>query len=170
MSTISVKAHFAAGHRILGLSGPGEKCRNIHGHTFHVTWVFAQDSDLEFGTLKAALRELIKRDFDHGFIHDKADDFCVYLAANMLKHYPLDGPPTTEAIAAELAARSIERLHKPYSEWGTSVGAQEPLYPHARLLKLILDEGPENSATWEPEPVNISTIPFIHPIGSGITT
>jgi 6-pyruvoyl-tetrahydropterin synthase len=160
MSTVSVKTHFAAGHRILGLTGEGSKCRNIHGHTFHVTWTFEQNSELEFGTLKAALRSLVKWHFDHGFVLDKTDDFAVYLSANMLSYYKLDGPPTTEALAAEIAKLTIERLTLPYNEYSHGV-IKEPkeddkaLYPSASLLEVSLDEGPENNATWK-APVYVS--------------
>lgn len=134
MSTISVKTHFAAGHRILGLTGAGAKCRSPHGHTFHVEWVFKQgsdDGDLEFGELKQTLKGLVKDVFDHGFILDRADDFREFLRAGKHKVYALSGPPTTERIAEEIAFLSLKAL------------------PKAPLLRVILQEGPENSATWE---------------------
>jgi 6-pyruvoyl-tetrahydropterin synthase len=149
MSTISVKMHFAAGHRILGLEGLGEKCRNIHGHTFQVTWVLDQDPDIEFGKLKAVLRQVTGA-FDHAFLLDKSDDFLHYLRANMLRHYALPCPPTTECIAAELARLAIDRLTQPQE--GSGFGKREvtpALYPHALLRQVIVEEGPENCATWE---------------------
>jgi 6-pyruvoyltetrahydropterin/6-carboxytetrahydropterin synthase len=133
MGTISVKTHFAAGHRILGLTGPGAKCRNIHGHTFHVTWTFLQDTDdmkIEFGSAKAVLRQMIKELFDHGFIIDRADDFRTYLRAGNLKYYTIIGPPTTEAIAAEIAAITLKLMRG------------------SALLSVEVQEGPENAATW----------------------
>ena len=134
MSTISVRTHFAAGHRILGLTGPGAKCRNIHGHTFHVTWTYAQDvgDPLEFGAVKEKLRAMIATLFDHGFIIDREDEFIGYLRAGKLKYYALIGPPTTEAIAAEIAKHSRRAL------------------PKAPLLSVELREGPDNTATWFP--------------------
>jgi len=151
MSTISVKMHFAAGHRILGLDGLGEKCRNIHGHTFHVTWVLDQHPDIEFGKLKAVLKQVCGS-FDHAFLLDKSDDFLHYLRANMLRHYALPCPPTTECIAAELAKLAIDQLTQPQPPSGFNGSKREPipaLYPHALLLKVIVEEGPENCATWE---------------------
>lgn len=144
MSTISIKAHFAAGHRILGLGGLGEKCRNIHGHTWTVTWTFAQDPTWEFCELKARLKNLIDIYFDHAFILDIRDDFCHYLDVNHLKQYQLEGPPTTEAIAAEIARLTVDRL---ITEHGKG---QKALFPEAKLLRLELGEGPDNCATWEP--------------------
>jgi 6-pyruvoyltetrahydropterin/6-carboxytetrahydropterin synthase len=151
MSTISVKSHFAAGHRILGLTGAGAKCRNVHGHTFHVTWVFAQeagDTALEFGELKARLKGTIGAHFDHSFILDVSDDFCHYLRINDMRYYALNGPPTTEAIAAEIARLTIQRLTKPIPK-DSFHGEMPALWPDAKLLRVVLEEGPENCATWE---------------------
>lgn len=131
MSTITVRTHFAAGHRILGLVGPGAKCKNIHGHTFRVEWVFEQAEGLEFGALKSLLRSMITEKFDHAFIVDYLDPFRSYLNDNKLKHYLLQGKPTTEAISAEIAELS------------------QSLVPQARLIRVSLDEGPDNNATWE---------------------
>jgi 6-pyruvoyltetrahydropterin/6-carboxytetrahydropterin synthase len=133
VSTISVRCHFAAGHRILGLTGAGAKCRSPHGHTFQVTWTFQQaatDMALEFGELKLGLRQMIKDQFDHGFILDKDDDFCEFLRAGKHKLYRLNGPPTTELIAEEIAFQTLR------------------LFPKAPLRSIELWEGPENCATW----------------------
>lgn len=137
MSTIAVKCHFAAGHRILGLTGAGAKCKSPHGHTFHVTWVYRQSTrsgDLEFGELKVALKQLVKDVFDHAFILDKADEALKLWKANGWKYHALNGPPTTELIAEEIAHLSLKAV------------------PKAPLLQVILEEGPENSATWTGQP------------------
>lgn len=148
MSTISVRNHFAAGHRILGLTGPGEKCRNLHGHTFHVTWVFDQHPDIEFGQLKSMLRTVVGA-FDHAFLLDKTDDFLHYLQVNMLRHYALPCPPTTECIAGELARLAIDRITQPQQHPGFQKDVTPAVYPHAVLRQVIVEEGPENCATWE---------------------
>lgn len=138
MSTISVKLHFAAGHRILGLKGAGAKCRNVHGHTFTVTFVFDQSQDwpppVEFGTAKAALRGRIKDRYDHGFFVDISDSAMVnFLESDGCRYTTFDGPPTTERIA-ELLARDANSL-----------------FSEATLRRVILEEGPENTACWEHE-------------------
>lgn len=135
-STISVKMHFAAGHRILGLTGAGAKCRNIHGHTFTVTFAFAQSDawppPVEFGAAKARLRERIKDRYDHGFFVDIADTAMLsFLVSDGCKHHVFDGPPTTERMA-ELLAKEANLLCQ---------GAQ--------LVRVVLEEGPENTATYE---------------------
>lgn len=136
MSSISVKVLFAAGHRIIGLAGAGAKCRNVHGHTFHVTFVFDQSNDwpppVEFGTAKAVLRERIKERYDHGFFVDRADRSMVdFLETDGCRHTAFDGPPTTERIA-ELLAKDCNAV-----------------IPGGLLRQVILEEGPENTATWE---------------------
>jgi 6-pyruvoyl-tetrahydropterin synthase len=146
MSTISVRSHFAAGHRILGLTGEGKKCRNIHGHTFTVQWTIDQDSStedpVEFGALKKRLKDMIKATYDHQFILDKSDDFQQYLSINNLRHRTVDGPPTTERIAEDIANETMRHFTERYDGWGA------PLAPHAKLLSVELGEGPENTATW----------------------
>jgi 6-pyruvoyltetrahydropterin/6-carboxytetrahydropterin synthase len=136
MSTISVRFHFAAGHRILGLTGAGAKCSNPHGHTFYVTFVFEQSTQwppaVEFGAVKATLRARIKDRYDHGFFVDKADDAMrKFLEQEGCRHHVFDGPPTTERIA-ELLAREARLLVN-----------------EAYLLRVVVEEGPENTATYE---------------------
>lgn len=157
MSTISVQTHFAAGHRILGLPGEGAKCRNIHGHTFTCTWTIQQDAaseePVEFGELKHRLKEIIKAEYDHGFLLDATDDFVHYLSANMLRHRTLDGPPTTERIAEDIGQVTMRHFTEEQRVWGC---VRSALAPHARLLSVRLEEGPENTATWEnPEFVRV---------------
>jgi 6-pyruvoyltetrahydropterin/6-carboxytetrahydropterin synthase len=168
MSTISVKTHFAAGHRILGLTGAGAKCRNVHGHTFHVTWVFAQDESemaLEFGELKSRLKGIITQHFDHAFILHCYDDFEHYLQVNGMRYYLTDNPPTTEVIAAEIARLTIERLTKPVPPTNSLPGVHAP-WPDAKLLRVVLEEGPENCATWEYQPLTFN-VP-VDQLGGGI--
>jgi 6-pyruvoyl-tetrahydropterin synthase len=137
VSTISVCLHFCAGHRILGLDGPGAKCKNVHGHTFRATWVFDQDAGdnaaLEFGALKEILRGDTKTRYDHGFFVDGSDiEMLSFLERQSCKHTVFDGPPTTERIVERLACDCLRQ------------------FPTARLRCVILDEGVENAATWEP--------------------
>ena len=136
MSTISVKIMFAAGHRILGLTGAGAKCRNPHGHTFFATFVFDQSDEwpppVEFGQAKAILRDRIKDRYDHGFFVSKDDKVMVeFLEMDECKHTVFDGPPTTERIAALLARDCNAAI------------------PGGLLRAVVLDEGPENCACWE---------------------
>jgi len=103
-----------------------------------VTWTFEQSKDnfsLEFGTLKQALRGVIKDNFDHSFIVDQDDPFSEYLRLESLKHYVLAGKPTTEAIAEEIANLSAASL--------------KAVTKHVVMRRVALEEGPNNVATWE---------------------
>lgn len=102
--SITLTFRWPMGHRILGLTGGGEKCRNIHGHNWVADVTFPNDTGkLEFGDVKAAIGDWIDEQWDHGFILAADDPFREYLIAEGLKRYTLDEPPTTEAIAEELA-------------------------------------------------------------------
>lgn len=134
--TVSVRILFAAGHRILGLAGAGAKCRNCHGHTFYVTFVWEQSEEwpppVEFGSAKAIMRQRIQDRYDHAFFVDRNDkDMVDFLEADGCKHTVMDGPPTTERIAELLAKDANLLLNK------------------ATLLRVVLEEGPENTVTWE---------------------
>jgi 6-pyruvoyltetrahydropterin/6-carboxytetrahydropterin synthase len=136
VSNLSVRLHFAAGHRILGLDGPGAKCRNPHGHTWFATWTFAQDACfppvIEFGEAKAFIREMVKSGWDHSFIVHKDDVAMLdFLTTQDCKRVVTQLPPTTEVVAQMLALPVQDR------------------FTRARLLSVTVEEGPENSATWE---------------------
>lgn len=130
--SISVEADFAAGHRIVGLTGEGSKCQTPHGHNFRVVWEFDSPDVfppvVEFGNVKAALRKMVMQQFDHAFFCDQDDPFLDWLLANNCKAFPLDGPPTTERMAAAIATMT------------------QRLLPVATLLKVTLHEGPVNTA------------------------
>src|SRR4051812_3915388 len=136
MNTVSVTIRFSAGHRILGLPGPGSKCGNPHGHNYAATFTFEQEPGwplrCEFGALKLGLTGWIRDNLDHGFIVHELDIFLTYLADNNLKFYALTTPPTTEAVATELAMVAKE------------------LFADTRLASVVLNEGPDNTATWLP--------------------
>lgn len=132
---VSVGHHFSAGHRILGLVGPGAKCANVHGHTFTVCATFDQTGELavEFTTAKTIMRQWIDKQLDHGFIVHQDDTECLD-ALKLLgsKHYVTAERPTTEVIATEIAEALLS------------------FFPGTRLLSVHVGEGPHNSATWEP--------------------
>lgn len=104
---LTVRHHFSAGHRIPGLTGPGAKCANLHGHTFGVDWTFQVDgldaTEFEFTTAKAALRGWVDRNLDHGYLVAPGDTVLSdFLDAHGFKWYPVEPVPTTEAIASLL--------------------------------------------------------------------
>lgn len=135
MITVTVKHHFSAGHRIPGLPGAGAKCTNLHGHTFGVEWTFRTDSVLvegiEFAEVKKVLRGWVNQNLDHGYIIDLHDMLMVDVLEEMgSKHYKLSTPPTTEAIASEIATATMVLL------------------PNDDLVSVLVTEGPHNEARW----------------------
>lgn len=144
IDTITVKHHFSAGHRIPGLIGEGAKCANAHGHTFGVEVEIQQPptadqgsgkdhhvaAQLEFGAVKKLIRGWIDEKFDHGYIVWRDDDIMLpFLRANNMKHYVLQGKPTTELIASEI------------------MGACRALFNGYRIARVHVTEGPHNAAT-----------------------
>jgi hypothetical protein len=128
--TITLSFRWPMGHRILGLTGGGAKCRNIHGHNWIADVELPNDDGaLEFGEVKAAIGAWIKSDLDHGFLVHEDDEFVDYLAVNNLKHVATAKPPTTEVLA-ELIAETAELL--------TGV----------RPRRVHVVEGWRNAATW----------------------
>lgn len=131
-TTITLTFRWAMGHRILGLTGSGAKCRNIHGHNWIADVELPNDQGmLEFGAVKAVIGAWIDSRLDHGFLIDVDDEFVDYLVVNHLKHHTLDGPPTTENLAAMLAAMVREELG---------------ILP----ASVRVQEGYRNAATWRP--------------------
>lgn len=130
--SITLTFRWAMGHRILGLVGPGSKCANVHGHNWEAEVTLANDDGaLEFGAVKANVQEFIDHYWDHGFIAHNQDEFVDTLEKMGSKVYLLGGPPTTEAIAADLAEQVRLRI------------GVDPLSVHVR-------EGYRNAATWTP--------------------
>lgn len=131
--TVSVGCDFSAGHRVLGLSGSAAKCGNLHGHTYRAVFSFVHGT-MEFDAIKAILRVMVAELFDHGFLVGRDDEFLSYLREHKLKHYVIEGPPSTEAIACELARRAIHAL------------------PLTQLVCVELRAGSDNVATaWSTE-------------------
>ncbi len=108
--TISRRFEWDAAHRIPGHEGA---CKAIHGHRY-VAEVEVSGSELDslgrvidFGVLKKELGAWIDTHFDHTAIFGRADTEVADIArlnAQMGRPvYWLDGAPTAERIAAELA-------------------------------------------------------------------
>lgn len=133
MMTVSVREHFSAGHRILGLTGPAAKCGNLHGHSFTVcaTWEQTDELGVEFTAAKRVLRQYISQMLDHGYLVCHLDDILLaFLQDHQLKHTVTPSWPTTEVIAQMIA------------------DALRLFLPGTRLLSVEVGEGPNNTATW----------------------
>lgn len=132
-TTITLTFRWPMGHRILGLTGGGAKCRNIHGHNWTAEVELPNDDGaLEFGAVKEAVGDWITTRLDHGFAVASNDPFLDYLRAEDMKRYVLPHAPTTEVIAAALA-HEVHHL----------VGVLP--------VRVHLVEGYRNAATWRAE-------------------
>lgn len=130
--SITLTFRWPMGHRVLGLPGPGAKCANVHGHNWQADVELPNDDGgLEFGAVKHVIGEWIDRNLDHGFLVGRDDPFVDYLSNEKLKHYVIDGQPTTEAVAQLLGLRVNAIL-------GVS-----PVRVHVL-------QGYRNAATWTP--------------------
>lgn len=130
--SVTVKHHFSAGHRILGLTGAAAKCSNLHGHTFGVEVEVQQGGELtvEFTMFKKVLREWIDSNLDHGYIvHGEDIALLNILRANGWKHYVTAHRPTTEEIAT------------------TIFFAVQAIFPGVNVRLVTVTEGPHNAAT-----------------------
>lgn len=131
MITVTVRHTAAIAHRIIGLG----KCENVHGHGLKIAWTFnAPDlhhpEAADFGHLKRTLHAWVDRSLDHGFICHDTDPIGDYLDSLGLKVYRLPYPPSTEAIASDLALHS------------------QRLLPDLELLNVTVDESDKNTAAW----------------------
>lgn len=136
MLTVTVRHHFSAGHRLLGLVGAGAKCANLHGHTFGISATFQQDLELaaEFTGVKNVLHTWVDNNWDHGYLVHRADDELLGVLENMrVKHYITPKRPTVEHMAELLAAYLQQAL------------------PGLRVLEVEVTEGPNNAASWQYE-------------------
>lgn len=92
---------FAAAHRVW--NDPG-KCRNIHGHNYRVEVIVAANglTAQNFVVPFDAVKRVIDW-FDHTLILDAADPLADTLATLGVTVRLLDGVPSTEFVAAQLA-------------------------------------------------------------------
>lgn len=130
-ASVILSFRWPMGHRILGLEG-AEKCANVHGHNWQADVELPNDDgSLEFGHVKAAIGGWIETHWDHGMLIEASDPFREWLRANSSKHSILAVPPTTEAIAREVAGVAVALLG-------------------VTPTRVVVVEGWRNAATWTP--------------------
>jgi len=99
MYELTVKSEFAASHSLRDYEG---KCKNLHGHTFHVDIVVSgkrlnkSGMLLDFKEIKSHLRDLLET-LDHSHLND-------------LPHFKVVNP-TSENIAKYIFDCLREKLH-----------------------------------------------------------
>jgi 6-pyruvoyltetrahydropterin/6-carboxytetrahydropterin synthase len=132
-SSVTVSHNFETAHRLPHLPG---KCVSLHGHSWWVEVTVAApqlDDDgmvVEFGRFKAALREWIDRNLDHGVMLGPHDPLVEPLRAESCKVYLTPSWPTVEAVAAHLAAVADELLYGIDHATGARVSGVEVYETH----------------------------------------
>lgn len=93
---ITVGHNFETGHRLPHL--PGGKCASLHGHSWWarisigVQELSADGTVIEFGELKARLRDWLDTNLDHGMMLGADDPLCGPLREHGTKLYVFDDP------------------------------------------------------------------------------
>lgn len=105
MTTVTKDMTFDAAHMLTGYEG---RCRNLHGHTYHL-FVEARGElndegmVVDFRLLKELMTREIADRFDHAFMYcDKSPvelEIARVLESNGLKTVPLPFPTTAENLA-----------------------------------------------------------------------
>lgn len=100
--TIETVVEFEAAHRLMNYRG---KCNNLHGHNWKVDVSIYGEVDDHTGMVIdfAELKQLIVERFDHKVILNSADPLVRVLEDNNVKIVTIDGEPTCENIAKEIA-------------------------------------------------------------------
>lgn len=117
---ITKEFKFEMAHVLKGYDGP---CRNVHGHSYElkVTLIGNPVTDtnnpklgmvMDFGDLKAIVKEQIVDVFDHALVLNKAmpAEVIETLGKHFEKVYTLDYQPTSEMMVADFAQRIAARL------------------------------------------------------------
>lgn len=120
--TIRKDYHFYAAHRNEMLFH--SKCRNLHGHTYHVTvevqgLIADEDSGISllFEDLDNIVEPIIKS-LDHSLLIHKTDKLLPYLLQycaendDQLKMIQFDGPTSVENLTEHIRARVLPALKK----------------------------------------------------------
>lgn len=136
---VSVRHNFETAHRLPQL-GRLSKCFNVHGHTWwaEITVVSEAVDErglvVEFGEFKRGVREWVDHYLDHGAVLGRDDPLLPLLRNEGCKVYQLETWPTVEALSGELFTVASRIL----------AGCQRA--PDARVLRVVLQEGPVNTA------------------------
>ncbi|MEV6237952.1 6-carboxytetrahydropterin synthase [Lentzea sp. NPDC051838] len=154
MSThsVSVRHNFETAHRLPHLAG---KCVNLHGHSW---WMEAEVSApalhagavVEFGALKARVRDWIDTHLDHGAMLGAADPLVDVLTEHKSKVYRFgaDNPEPAEQLAQDLAHPTVEAVAELIARVVEDALRDLPGAPGARVAEVTVRETHVNSASW----------------------
>ncbi|RBM18646.1 6-pyruvoyl tetrahydrobiopterin synthase [Prauserella sp. PE36] len=155
---ITIEHTFETAHRLPHLGG---KCTSLHGHSWRVAVpVIAPTlSDdvtvVEFGALKAGVRQWIDTYLDHGTMLGIHDPLAVHLAVAKCKVFRFGADRYTtvedaELLAADLAWPTVEAVAVLLRRVSQAVLATLPCAPDARVGRVFVRETHLNAATYGP--------------------
>ncbi|MFS8102301.1 6-carboxytetrahydropterin synthase [Lentzea alba] len=150
--SVSVRHNFETAHRLPHLAG---KCVNLHGHSW---WMEAKVSApalhagavVEFGALKARVREWIDTHLDHGAMLGADDPLVDVLTEHKSKVYRFGAanPEGAEHLAEGLAHPTVEAVAELIARVVDDALRDLPSAPGARVAEVTVRETHVNSASW----------------------
>ncbi|SHF60419.1 6-pyruvoyl trahydropterin synthase family protein [Streptoalloteichus hindustanus] len=156
--SIAIEHAFDTAHRLPELGG---KCASLHGHSWRVRVVVSAislSSDftvVEFGAVKAGVRQWIDTHLDHGTMLGHRDPLTAPLAAAGCKvfRFGSDQPSTgPESLAGDLAWPTVEAVAVLLRRVSHNVLRDLPgAPPHVRIGQVVVRETRTNSAAYGPE-------------------
>lgn len=155
---VTIEHTFETAHRLPHLGG---KCTSLHGHSWRVAVpviapVLSSDvTVVEFGVLKAGVRQWIDTYLDHGTMLGVRDPLAVPLYSARCKvfrfgaddHQAVDD---AELLAADLAWPTVEAVAVLLRRVSQGVLAALPCVPDARVGRVFVRETHLNTATYGP--------------------
>jgi 6-pyruvoyltetrahydropterin/6-carboxytetrahydropterin synthase len=155
---ITVEHSFETAHRLPHLDG---KCTSLHGHSWRVavsviaSSLSEQATVVEFGALKAGVRQWIDTHLDHGTMLGVDDQLVEPLVAAGCKVFRFgnDRAATAgdaEAFAADLMWPTVEAVAMLVRRMSQVVLAALPYADAARVGRVAVHETYVNSATYGP--------------------
>jgi 6-pyruvoyltetrahydropterin/6-carboxytetrahydropterin synthase len=152
---ISIEHTFETAHRLPQLNG---KCTSLHGHSWRVTVVvtapvLAVDGTVvEFGVLKAGVRDWIDTYLDHGTMLGVGDPLVEPLIAAGCKVFRFGVTPSSdgapEGLAADLAWPTVEAVTVLLRRMSMHVLAELPRAVGAEVGRVVVREGQLNTAVY----------------------
>ncbi|MBP2474800.1 6-pyruvoyltetrahydropterin/6-carboxytetrahydropterin synthase [Crossiella equi] len=155
---ITIEHTFETAHRLPHLGG---KCTSLHGHSWRVAVqviapTLSDDATVvEFGALKAGVREWIDTYLDHGTMLGAQDPLAVqlYVAKCKVFRFGADSYQTVddaELLATDLAWPTVEAVAVLLRRVSQAALAALPCAPGARVGRVFVRETHLNTATYGP--------------------
>jgi 6-pyruvoyltetrahydropterin/6-carboxytetrahydropterin synthase len=155
---ITIEHSFETAHRLPHLGG---KCTSLHGHSWQVavTVIAPRLSDnatvVEFGALKAGVRQWIDTHLDHATMLGVHDPLVAPLVTAGCKVFRFGTGHTTtvedaEELAADLLWPTVEAVAVLLRRMSQIILTALPCAPGARVGRVFVRETPLNSATYGP--------------------